>query len=207
VRFLKRLFRRRRRRSTADESARIAHELERYIADAERLVASRRHDEALRVARDALRRFPTSSRLRSVVSFVRREQSNGRISELKQLLQSRREERDYRELASIYLDLNRNDAASEIMQRYCDDFPNSSDAHAQRGEVCLACYFGELFARDAWAAMEHLERAVEVGALLDHLAMPPILAFHQWDALTLERPREDHRRPAFRSARFCQRIP
>ena len=162
MRFLKRLFRRRRRRSTADESARIAHELERCIADAERLVASRRHDEALRVARNALRRFPTSSRLRSVVSFVRREQSNGRISELKQLLQSRREERDYRELASIYLDLNRNDAASEIMQRYCDDFPNSSDAHAQRGEVCLACYFGELFARDAWMAMEHLERAVEL---------------------------------------------
>ena len=71
MKFLKRLFGKRKHRSSGDSPPALARELESTIAEAERLVAAGRFEEAMNVAEGGLRRFPTASRLRSVVQYVR----------------------------------------------------------------------------------------------------------------------------------------
>ena len=118
----------------------------------------------MQVAEGGLRRFPTATRLRSVVQYVRRAAAHKRLTQLKQVLEERKDERAYRELISLYLDLAHRDQALELAQRYVKEFPDAADAHVQLGEVYLARYFTEFFARDAWAAIENLNRAAELNA-------------------------------------------
>lgn len=163
--FLKKLFSGRRARPGQEgDSHLLAKELESCIAEAERLVASGRHEEALQVAEGGLRRFPGAARLRSVVQYVKKASANKRLAQLKTALETRKDERAYRELVQLNLDLGRVDAAQETAQRYVREFPDAAEAHVAVGEVALARYFGELFSRDAWASIESLQRAVELNA-------------------------------------------
>ena len=165
MKFLKRLFGRGRKGHSEEEgSPLLAKELEASIAEAERLVAAGRYEEALQVADGGLKRFPTAGRLRAVVQYVRRAGANKRLSQLKQMLEERKDERAYRELIALQLELGAAADALEVANRYTQEFPNAPDAHVHLGEVHLARYFGELFARDAWAAIESLERALRLQA-------------------------------------------
>ena len=66
--FLKRLFGfGRSSRGAGDGAPVLARELESTIAEAERLVAGGRYEEAIQVAEAGLRRFPTAARLRKIV--------------------------------------------------------------------------------------------------------------------------------------------
>ena len=159
---LKRIFKGRRSTGTTDDASRLARELESLIAEAERLVAAGRHEEALQVAESGLRRFPGASRLRSVIQYVRRTGAQTRLSELKTTLDERKDERAYRELIALHLDLGNKDQALEVARGFAEEFPDSPEAHVQLGEVYLSRYFGELFARDAWTASECFERALEL---------------------------------------------
>jgi tetratricopeptide (TPR) repeat protein len=132
------------------------------IAEAERLVAAGRHEEAIQVAEHGLRRFPTAGRLRSVVQYVRRAAANKRLSQLKQAIGERKDERAYRELISMHLDLNSKQQALQVAEQYVAEFPDAPEAYVHLGEVFLARYFGELFARDAWSAIENLDRALQL---------------------------------------------
>ncbi|MEM8886081.1 MAG: hypothetical protein AAGD14_18600 [Planctomycetota bacterium] len=149
-------------RSAAEAAPQLARELESLVAEAERLVAAGRHEEALHVAEQGLKRFPAAARLRSVVRYVRRAGANKRLVELKRVLDERKDERAYKELISLHLDLNNKDQALEVATGYLEEFPQQPDANILMGEVFLARYFGELFARDAWSAIEHFERALEL---------------------------------------------
>ena len=160
--FLKRIFKGRRSTGTPDDASRLARELESLIAEAERLVAAGRHEEALQVAESGLRRFPGTPRLRSVVQYVRRTGAQKRLQELKTTLDERKDERAYRELIALHLDLGNKDQALEVARGFSEEFPDSPEAHVQLGEVYLARYFNELFARDAWTASECFERALEL---------------------------------------------
>ncbi|MGH7161989.1 MAG: tetratricopeptide repeat protein, partial [Planctomycetota bacterium] len=142
----------------------LAKALETCVADAERLVAAGRHEEALQIAENGLKKFPTALRLRNVVQYVRRAGAHKRLAQLKAMVDERKDERAYRELISIYLDLARTDLALEVAQKYVSEFDNTPEAHVHMAEVYLARYFGELFARDAWTAHEHLQRALELDA-------------------------------------------
>lgn len=144
-----------------DATPALAKELQTCVAEAERLVAAGRIEEALREAEAGLRKFPSATRLRNVVQFVKRENANKRIVQLKAALDARKDERAYRELTSLYLDLGRLDAAFESAARYAKEFPETPEAHVTLGEVHLARYFGEMFARDAWSAIESFERALQ----------------------------------------------
>jgi len=150
------------RRRKGGSTPHLARELESAIAEAERLVASGRHEEAMQVAEGGLRRFPTASRLRSVIQYVRRAGAQKRLIQLKEVLKQGKDERAYRELISLHLDLANRDQALDLAQRYVQEFPDTADSHVQLGEVYLARYFSEFFARDAWAAIEHLDRAVQL---------------------------------------------
>ena len=161
--FLKRLFGFGRSSRHAGEGAPVlARELESTIAEAERLVAGGRYEEAIQVAEAGLRRFPTAARLRSVIQYVRRVGANKRLSQLKRIIDERKDERAYRELITLLLDLGNRDQALQIAKRYADEFPDTTDAHVHLGEVYLARYFGELFARHAWSSIEALERALQI---------------------------------------------
>ena len=150
--------------SAADAAPQLARELETVVAEAERLVASGRHEEALHVAEQGLIRFPSASRLAGVVNYVRRAGAKKRLAELKQMLEERKDERAYKELITLHLDLGNKDQALEVATVHADEFPEAPDAQVLLGEVFLARYFGELFARDAWSALEHFGRALELNA-------------------------------------------
>ena len=163
MKFLKKLFGGRRASGTAaDGTPQLARELESVVTQAERLVASGRHEEAMHVAERGLAQFPAAARLRGVIRYVRRAASKQRLTELKQALAQRKDERAYRELIALHLDLGDKDQALEVATAHANEFPDAADAHVLLGEVFLSRYFGELFARDAWAAIERLERALEL---------------------------------------------
>jgi len=165
VKFLSKLFGKRRTRRRKDEGGPVlARELESTIAEAERLVAAGRFEEAMQVAEGGLRRFPTAARLRSVIQYVRRAGANKRLSALKKTLEERKDERAYRELISLHLELNSKGAALEVATGYAEEFPDSADAQVLLAEVYLARYFGELFARDGWSAIEACDRALQIDA-------------------------------------------
>jgi len=163
VNFIKRIFGGGRGRSDGDDSApHRTRELATLVAEAERLVAAGRHEEALHVAQVGLKKFPTAARLRGVIHYVRRAAANKRLVQLKQVLDERKDERAYRDLIVLHLELRNRDAAQEVATRYLEEFPDQAEAHLHRAEVYLARYFGELFARDAWSAVESLERALQL---------------------------------------------
>ncbi len=164
MKFLRKLFGSSKQKTAGNRSGTplLARELESTIGEAERLVAAGRHEEAMQVAEAGLRRFPTATRLRSVVQYVRRANSNKRLNELKATLADSRDARAYRELIALHLDLGNRGPALEVAQQYVEEFPDSSDSFVHLGEVFLARYFTEIFARDAWSAVENLERALEL---------------------------------------------
>ena len=162
MKLLKRLFSGGSRRAKSVEGPHLARELESAIAEAERLVAAGRHEEALQVAERGLKRFPSAGRLRSVIQYIRKVGANKRLAQLKQILDERKDERAYRELASLHLDLGNRANAYEVASAYVKEFPDAPEAHVQLAKVYLARYFAELFARDAWSAIESLDRALEL---------------------------------------------
>ena len=162
---LKKLFGGRRTAPTAAEAApQLARELEAVVAEAERLVAGGRHEEALHTAEQGLLRFPAASRLSGVINYVRRAGAKQRLAELKRTLEHRKDERAYKELTTLHLELGNKDQALEVASAHAHEFPDSADAHILLGEVFLSRYFEELFARDASSALEHLDRAIELDA-------------------------------------------
>jgi len=162
VNFLKRIFGGKPQARKGDDASRLARQLESLITEAERLVAGGRHDEALQVAEQGLKRFPGAPRLRSVVQYVRRTQATSRLTELKRTLEERKDERAYRELITLHLDLGNKDHALETAVKYAEEFPDTCEAHIHLGEVYLKRYVGEMFARDAWSAIEEFRRALEL---------------------------------------------
>ena len=162
MKLLKRLFSGGSRRAKSVDGPHLARELESAIAEAERLVAAGRHEEALQVAERGLKRFPAATRLRSVIQYIRRVGANQRLTQLKQILSEHKDERAYRELTSLHLDLGNRGNAFEVATAYVKEFPDQPEAHVHLGKVYLARYFAELFARDAWSAIETLERALEL---------------------------------------------
>jgi tetratricopeptide (TPR) repeat protein len=162
VKFLKRLFGMGRKARGSEDAPQLARELEATVAEAERLVAAGRFEEATQVAENGLKRFPTAVRLRAVIQYVRRVGANKRLAQLKKTIDERKDERAYRELIALHIDLGNRDQALEVAQRFLQEFPDSAEAHIDVGEVYLARYFAELFARDARAAFESLERALEL---------------------------------------------
>jgi tetratricopeptide (TPR) repeat protein len=162
VNFLKRLFGFGRKARTTEDAPLLARELEGTVAEAERLVAAGRFEEATQVAESGLKRFPTALRLRAVIQYVRRVGANKRLAQLKKTIDERKDERAYRELISLHIDLGNRDQALEVAQRFLGEFPDSAEAFIDVGEVYLARYFAELFARDARSALESLERALQL---------------------------------------------
>jgi len=114
------------------------------------------------VAENGLRRFPTAQRLRAVIQYVRRAGANKRLSQLRQMLDEGKDERAYRELVSLHLDLGNKQSGFEVATRYVEEFPDAAEAYVHLGEVYLSRYFGELFARDAWSAVENFDRALQL---------------------------------------------
>jgi tetratricopeptide (TPR) repeat protein len=162
VKFLKRLFGIGRKAGGSEDAPQLARELEATVAEAERLVAAGRFEEATQVAENGLKRFPTAVRLRAVIQYVRRVGANKRLAQLKKTIDERKDERAYRELIALHIDLGNRDQALEVAQRFLQEFPDSAEAHIDVGEVYLARYFAELFARDARAAFESFERALQL---------------------------------------------
>ncbi|MCK6460198.1 MAG: hypothetical protein L6Q95_09940 [Planctomycetes bacterium] len=145
-----------------EDAPQLARELEATVAEAERLVAAGRFEEATQVAENGLKRFPTAVRLRAVIQYVRRVGANKRLAQLKKTIDERKDERAYRELIALHIDLGNRDQALEVAQKFLGEFPDSAEAHIDVGEVYLARYFAELFARDARAAFESFERAMQL---------------------------------------------
>lgn len=160
--FLRKIFGGGQKRESADDAPLLARELEAVVAEAERLVAAGRHEEAMHVARSGLKKFPTAKRLRSVVQYVRRAGANKRLLQLKKVLDETKDERAYRELVGLHLDLRNKDQALEVAHEYVKGFPQEAEAYVHLAEVHLLRYFGEFFARDARSAIENLERALEM---------------------------------------------
>ncbi len=162
MKLLKRLFSGGSGRAKSVDGPHLARELVSSVAEAERLVAAGRHEEALQVAERGLKRFPAATRLRNVIQYIRRVGANQRLSQLKQILAEHKDERAYRELISLHLDLGNKDNAFEVASAYVKEFPDEPEAHVHLGKVYLARYFSELFARDARSAIETLDRALQL---------------------------------------------
>ncbi len=160
--FLKKLFGMGRKAHASEDAPQLARELEATVAEAERLVAAGRFEEATQSAENGLKRFPTAVRLRAVIQYVRRVGANKRLAQLRKTIDERKDERAYRELIALHIDLGNRDQALEVAQRFIGEFPDSAEAHIDVAEVYLARYFAELFARDARAAVESLGRALEL---------------------------------------------
>ncbi|MEE8104552.1 MAG: tetratricopeptide repeat protein, partial [Planctomycetota bacterium] len=136
--------------------------LQTCVRDAERHVAAGRLDDALKVAQRGLQTFPSAERLRNVVQFVQREKALGRLSKLKEKVETDHTPESYCELVELYLELSKTDSALETAQAFVDEHPERADAHAGLGHVQLKRYISENFARDGWSTIESLEKAVEL---------------------------------------------
>ena len=119
-------------------------------------------EEALAVAERGLDLFPLSDRVQSVFKFIRKQQLQQKIREIKNKIQSNPSAAAYGQLAIIYKDMGDTHKAVDVCKDLEEKFPLSENSYMIIGEIRDQRFAEDRLAVDGQRAMENLEHALEI---------------------------------------------
>jgi len=135
---------------------------ESLTALATKLHESGEADEALQVAERGLELFPLSDRVQTVFKFIRRQQLNQKIREIKEKILSQPSAAVYGQLAIIYKDMGDTHKAVDVCKDLEEKFPLSENSYMIIGEIRDQRFREDRLAVDGQKAMQNLEHALEI---------------------------------------------
>jgi tetratricopeptide (TPR) repeat protein len=119
-------------------------------------------DKAIQVADRALHTFKNSAKLKDIVSFVRKKQSQDTVKHLRDEIRVKPSALAYSQLANIYRDLGDIDQALDLLNECTAKFPDEHNAFRMVAQVRLEIFLQEVIAYDGLHALRALRRVREV---------------------------------------------
>lgn len=119
-------------------------------------------DKAERIAEDGLALFPKSAELRQLFDCARRGLRTRRAEQLRKRLERAPTPKRFRELATIYVELDDTRALYQLCQEWSVRFPEDASCWLVLGQARLTNFYRDLASREGREAVECLERAVEI---------------------------------------------
>ena len=129
---------------------------------AERFIACGKVDDAMKVAENGLRHFPTSERLSSVCTFARKEKMQHEIRRLRDQIEAKPTPAAYTRLAEIYRSLSSHEAALLTCEECLERYPLNENPYLIIGEIHLERFLRDLTASDGLRAEEQLRRVTRL---------------------------------------------
>ena len=117
-------------------------------------------DQALLVADRGLQTFRNATRLREIVQFVRKKQSQARLKPLRDELRVRPSPLAYSQLAGVYREMGDIEQALETLTECAAKYPDDRTASRMVGQIRLENFLQEAIAHDgmhALAALRHVQ--------------------------------------------------
>lgn len=115
-------------------------------------------DKAIQVADRGLQTYKTAAKLREIVTFVRKKQSQDTMKHLKDELRVKPSATVYAQLAGIYRELGEIDQALDLLTECSEKFPNDNSAFRMLGQIRLENFLTEVIAYDGIHALKALLR-------------------------------------------------
>jgi tetratricopeptide (TPR) repeat protein len=114
--------------------------------------------DALRVADGGLHTFKTSTKLKDIVAFLRKKQSQDTVKHLRDEIRIKPRTLAYTQLAGIYKDLGDIDQALELLTECTEKFTEDVSAFRLLGQIRLENFLQEVIAYDGQHALEALRK-------------------------------------------------
>lgn len=117
-------------------------------------------DQALLVADRGLQTFRQATRLREIVQFVRKKQSQARLKPLRDEIRVKPSPLAYSQLAGVYREMGDIEQALETLTECTTKFPDDRSASRMVGQIRLENFLQEAIAHDgvhALAALKHVQ--------------------------------------------------
>jgi len=121
-------------------------------------------DQALLVADRGLQTFKGATRLRDIVQFVRKRQSQNRVKHLRDEIRVKPSPLTYTQLAGVYRELGDIEQALEVLSECTEKFPDDRPAFRLLGQVRLENFLQDVIAYDGLHALEALRRVQSLDA-------------------------------------------
>jgi len=115
-------------------------------------------DQAIQVADRGLQTFRNSPKLKDIVGFVRKKQSQDTMKPLRDEIRVKPSPRAYSQLASLYRDLGDTDQAMELLTECTEKFEKDVASARMLGQVRLENFLQEVIAFDGLHALRVLLR-------------------------------------------------
>jgi hypothetical protein len=119
-------------------------------------------DQALLVADNGLQTFKNHPKLKEIVLFVRKKQSQARVKHLRDEIRVRPSARAYSQLAGVFREIGDIDQAIEILNECTERYPDDAAAFRMLGQVRLEIFLQEVIAYDGLHALRGLLRVKEL---------------------------------------------
>jgi len=120
------------------------------------------HEKAERMAADGLALFPKSVELQQLLDCARRGLGTRRAEQLRRRLQRSPTPKRYRELASLYVELEDTRALHQLCSEWSVRFPEDAGCWLALGQVRLTSFYRDLASREGREAVSCLERALAI---------------------------------------------
>jgi tetratricopeptide (TPR) repeat protein len=120
--------------------------------------------EALQVADGGLRTYKTSVKLKDIVGFVRKKQSQDNVKHLRDEIRVKPSTLAYSQLAGIYRDLGDIDQALELLTECTVKFTEDQSAFRMLGQIRLENFLQEVIAYDGQHALVALRKVQALNA-------------------------------------------
>lgn len=114
--------------------------------------------EALQVADRGLHTFKASGKLKDIVAFVRKKQSQDTVKHLRDEIRVKPSTLAYSQLAGIYRDLGDIDQALDLLTECTEKFKEDQSAFRMLGQIRLENFLQEVIAYDGQHALEALRK-------------------------------------------------
>jgi tetratricopeptide (TPR) repeat protein len=121
-------------------------------------------DVALQVADRALQTFKNSQKLKDIVSFIRKKQSQGQVRHLQDEIRVKPSPNVYTQLAGIMRDLGDVDHALDLLTECAEKFGSDPVAFRMIGQIRLEHFLHEVIAYDGIHALEAIQKAKSLAA-------------------------------------------
>ena len=117
-------------------------------------------DKAIQTADNGLKTFRNSQKLRDIVAFVRKKQSQDTVKHLRDEIRVKPSPNAYAQLAGIYRDLGDIDQALDLLAECTERFTDDQSAYSMLGQIRLDNFLQEVIAYDgvhAWKALQKVK--------------------------------------------------
>jgi len=116
-------------------------------------------DVALQVADRALQTFKNSQKLKDIVSFIRKKQSQGQVKHLQDEIRVKPSPNVYTQLAGIFQGLGDVDGALDNLTECAEKFPEDAVAFRMIAQIRLEHFLHEVIAYDGVHAVQAIQKA------------------------------------------------